>query len=319
MTTVEAPNVRVISFEGGGDDMDAPIKAINTDAAFRDKHGLCSINSINWGRVAVQTVHWFFSYFRACEASGRGVGTRMHFVVPTGAMGNVAAGFIAREMGLPANLTCGVNANDIVHRCVARGQFHRAGMHRTISQAINIQVPYNMERVLYYLGGRDPTLTRGWMHIMDTTGKLTLRGPHLRALRAALNAESVTDGETAAVMRGCYEGHGYLCDPHTAVAISAGEKLGLLDGAPQAGGYPVVVLATAHAAKFEGAVRRSLGDGFWEGEFLRVHMPESARELEQKPEVGGAPAGKLFRVGEDWVAQLRTVVETGFGVGQSRL
>eukprot|EP01049_Picozoa_sp_SAG25_P005453 SAG25_NODE_374_length_8940_cov_97.908155_10_plen_241_part_00 len=154
MTTVDAPNVAVAAFEGGGDDMDAPIKAISTDTAFRERHGVTSANSINLGRVVVQTIHHFWSYFRTVESlassqgenvqkSGRDswrVGRPLNFAIPTGAMGNVTAGLLAQKMGCPiaAPFICGVNANNILHRAVTTGEFHRQPMQRTLSEAINI-------------------------------------------------------------------------------------------------------------------------------------------------------------------------------------
>lgn len=323
MTTVDSPNVRVIAFEGGGDDMDALIKAITTDRAFRDRHGLCSVNSINWGRVAMQVVHWFSAYLQAARLEGVQAGRRMHFSVPTGAMGNVAAGLFAKMMGLPVDkILCGVNHNDIVHRAVATGRFHKQELVRTLSEAINIQVPYNFERVLYALSGCDAPLTRSWMRIMDMTKKLTLRGRHLRRLRGTFLSARVSDEEMLRTVREYRSRHGYLVDPHTAVALHACGQLGL---ARNAGGRvganparrPTVVLATAHAAKFEEAVRAALGDAFWQRDMPGL-MPEAARRLEGRREVGGAGAGSVFREGEDWLQRLRGVVEAVSGERQQR-
>ena len=129
MTTVVDPSVVVHSFEGGGDDMDAPIKAVVTDPTMAAKHGICSLNSVNWGRVVVQQCHYFWCYFRAIGATGFPdlVGRFIDFAVPTGAMGNVCAGMYAREMGLPIRrFVVGTNANDITHRTIQRGEFHKA-------------------------------------------------------------------------------------------------------------------------------------------------------------------------------------------------
>jgi len=310
MSTVAADNVSVFAFEGGGDDMDAPIKSVSTDPSFREAHGLCSVNSINWGRIAVQTVHWFFAYFEAIRRAGLGVGAPVQFVVPTGAMGNTAAGFVAIQMGLPiSRINCGTNANDIVYRCCKGGRFYKEEMRRTISEAINCQVPYNFERILYFLSGQDPALTRAWMRIVEVSGRLTLRGRHLRLLQRHFDAQHVSDEETAEAIFSCHAQAGYICDPHTAVAVKAGEKLGLLDGAANAASQPVVILATAHPAKFEAAIRRGLGGQFWDDVFVEQHLPERVRKLMTLPEVGGAPGGKVFVEGEDWTKRLRTVVE----------
>jgi threonine synthase len=156
MTTEQAENVKVFAFEGGGDDMDAPIKALSTDSGFQRKHGLTSVNSINIGRILTQTVHYFWSYLRAIEKKNLEIGAPLQFALPCGALGNATAGLMAKLMGLPvSNILCGTNDNDIFHRAVALGDFSRADcMVRTLSEAINIQVPYNFERMLYLLRSR---------------------------------------------------------------------------------------------------------------------------------------------------------------------
>eukprot|EP00434_Breviolum_minutum_P042884 symbB.v1.2.038190.t1/scaffold5866.1/size22960/1 len=100
------------------------------------------------------------------------MGSFLDFVIPGGALGNTAAAFMAREMGLPLRrLICGVNQNDITHRTIAKGEFHRQEcMFKTLSDAINIQVPYNMERIFYYLTGGDSQVVKSWMTTMDSTG-----------------------------------------------------------------------------------------------------------------------------------------------------
>jgi threonine synthase len=130
MTTVDAPNVAVAAFEGSGDDMDAPIKRLTTDVAFKEAFGVTSVNSINIGRVTVQTIHYFWAYFRTIDQLAKAddsgsfqIGTPLHFAIPTGAMGNVTAGLLAQRMGCPiVKFCCGVNANNILDRAVRCGR-----------------------------------------------------------------------------------------------------------------------------------------------------------------------------------------------------
>ena len=103
MTTETAENVYVFAFEGGGDDMDGPIKALNTDTAFQQQHGLSSVNSINIGRVVAQTVHYFWCYLRAMEKKNLEVGASLQFSLPCGALGNASAALLAKRMGLPVS------------------------------------------------------------------------------------------------------------------------------------------------------------------------------------------------------------------------
>ena len=105
MTTERADNVKVFAFEGGGDDMDAPIKALSTDGSFQQTHALSSVNSINIGRVVSQTVHYVWSYLRAIERKRLPVGTRVQFALPCGALGNATAGSLSFSLSLSLSLS----------------------------------------------------------------------------------------------------------------------------------------------------------------------------------------------------------------------
>lgn len=241
--------VRAIRFEGGGDDMDLPIKSLVTDQDFKRRHGLTSVNSINLGRVLAQTAHYVWSFLRATEANHEEV----TFVVPTGAMGNLAAGSLARAMGVPIHsFVAATNDNDITHRVIATGLFHRRPMKRTLSEAINIQVPYNFERVLYILT-RDQDQVAQWYKGMEATGQIDLEGDLLDEIQLIFKSQRVSDSRMLATIRD-YHRLGYLADPHTAVALAA------LDDAR---GPRPIVLATAHPCKFKEALVQALGETFW--------------------------------------------------------
>eukprot|EP00041_Stephanoeca_diplocostata_P004081 m.40669 g.40669 ORF g.40669 m.40669 type:complete len:517 (-) comp14847_c0_seq1:469-2019(-) len=288
MTTVRDPDcVRVYAFEGGGDDMDGPIKRVTSDPSFKAKYGLTSVNSINLGRVTVQTVHYFFAYFRAIERSaGLNIGDDVAFCIPTGAMGNVTAGELARRMGLPiAKLCCGVNENDIVHRAMSRGEFWKQRMVRTLSEAINIQVPYNFERLLYLWLESNPSEVRKHMECMESEGRITLPQDTLKSMQTVLLSAVVTDDQMLETMRSLKENTSYLVDPHTAVAMHCRGQLEPNDLPEKT---PIIVLATAHPCKFEVAVRRALGNDFWSNEMV---SPRQAVELQSHSEVGGVAGG----------------------------
>merc|ERR1719160_1645638 len=191
MTTVTASNAQVIAFQGGGDDMDLPIKHMSVDTAFAKKHGLCGVNSTNIGRPIGQMPHYFWTYFRVLDTYNLDVGEMVDFVLPTGAMGNMAAGTFAKKCGLPiGRFVAACNANDITDRAIRLGNFHRSEqMVKTLSEAINIQVPYNFERILYYLSGEDTAIVREWMSIMDSAGKLTLPQKWLSKLQDTYSSQ----------------------------------------------------------------------------------------------------------------------------------
>eukprot|EP01062_Namystynia_karyoxenos_P043905 TRINITY_DN32167_c0_g1_i1.p2 TRINITY_DN32167_c0_g1~~TRINITY_DN32167_c0_g1_i1.p2 ORF type:complete len:524 (+),score=120.18 TRINITY_DN32167_c0_g1_i1:63-1634(+) len=282
MTTVNSPSVRVGEFEGSGDDMDVPIKRMAADADFSRAIGLTGVNSYNLARPVSQAVHYFWTYFRATEEAGNAL-PPLHVVLPTGAMGNVVGGTLAKEMGLPLErLSCAVNANDITHRAISKGLFHRSeAMVKTLSDAINIQVPYNFERLLYYATGCRPERCAAWMQEMDATGRLTLPADALAAVQSRHGSCRVDDDEMLETLLWVYKEHGYLCDPHTAVGFAGVRRLGYCEaGAPRC-----ALLATAHPCKFEESVTKAIGPGDWARYAASGDFPAAARDLMDKPEV----------------------------------
>uniref|UniRef100_A0A7N4V5D9 Threonine synthase like 2 n=1 Tax=Sarcophilus harrisii TaxID=9305 RepID=A0A7N4V5D9_SARHA len=175
MTTVIEENVHVFGVDGNSDELDEPIKDVFADVAFAKKHNLMSLNSINWSRVLVQMAHHFFAYFQCVPSMDICPLPTVEVVVPTGAAGNLAAGCIAREMGLPIRLVAVVNQNDIIHRTVQKGDFSLSGITRlTLASAMDIQVPYNMERIFWLLSGSHSGLLRALMEQFDRTKNLCL-------------------------------------------------------------------------------------------------------------------------------------------------
>ncbi|XP_042546429.1 threonine synthase-like 2 isoform X2 [Dipodomys spectabilis] len=175
MTTVVKDNVHVFGVEGNSDELDEPIKAVFADVAFVKKHNLMSLNSINWSRVLVQIAHHFFAYFQCTPSMDTHPLPLVEVVVPTGAAGNLAAGCIAQKMGLPIRLVVGVNHNDIIHRTIQRGDFSLSeAVTPTLASAMDIQVPYNMERIFWLHSGCNSQVTRSLMEKFESTHTLLL-------------------------------------------------------------------------------------------------------------------------------------------------
>ncbi|XP_049508056.1 threonine synthase-like 2 isoform X2 [Panthera uncia] len=175
MTTVLRENVHVFGVEGNSDELDEPIKAVFADVAFVKKHNLMSLNSINWSRVLVQMAHHFFAYFQCVPSLDMDPLPRVEVVVPTGAAGNLAAGCIAQKMGLPIGLVVAVNRNDIIHRTVQQGDFSLSeAVEQTLASAMDIQVPYNMERIFWLLSGSNSQVTRALMEQFERTQSVSL-------------------------------------------------------------------------------------------------------------------------------------------------
>jgi threonine synthase len=224
------------------------VKAVNADAAFKERHAIGAVNSINWARILAQTVYYFYAWGRL---SGGDPGFRASFSVPTGNFGDVFAGYLARAMGLPMErLLIATNRNDILTRFVHSGEYADAGeVYHTLSPAMDIQMASNFERYLYFLYDRDPAAVRALLADLAATGGLRVDGERLARVQAELEAVAVSDPETLEQIRATFAESGYILCPHTAVGVRAAR------GRPE-----MVCLATAHPAKFVEAVREAIGE-----------------------------------------------------------
>ena len=250
MTTVDAPNVHAIALDGTFDDCQALVKAMFNHAGFRDELRLSGVNSINWARIAAQTVY----YFTAAAALG-GPHRPVSFSVPTGNFGDVLAGWVAKRMGLPVDrLMVATNANDILHRTLAQGAYEVRGVTPTTSPSMDIQVSANFERLLFEAYGRDPAAIRILMAGLAQSRAFAIAPEPLARIRAEFASAAIGEDDVAAEIGETWRTAGYMLDPHTAVGVRAAKAL-LRDGPS----IPVVSLATAHPAKFPDAVERATG------------------------------------------------------------
>jgi threonine synthase len=266
MTTVDAPNVRVVAVDGTFDDCQDMVKAMFNDAPFRDRLGLSAVNSINWARVMAQIVY----YVTACDL----LATPINVCVPSGNFGNVFAGWIAKRMGAPIDqLVVASNANDILTRFFNDNDMSAAPVLPSLSPSMDIQVSSNFERLLFEMNDRDGGATAEQLRRFRATGKLSIE-PDQRAefLDGTFQAERVDDAETLEVIARTFREAGMLLDPHTAVGVGAVAKLrasGSLSGT-------TVTLATAHPAKFPDAVEQATG--------VRPPLPAHLADLFELPE-----------------------------------
>ena len=248
MTTVDSPNVFNLAVEGTFDDCQDLVKALFADEAFRDEMHLSAVNSINWARVMAQVVYY-------CYAGLQLGGTREHpvdFTVPTGNFGNVFAAVIARRMGAPVGrLIIASNSNDILTRFINTGVMRQTGVVETLSPSMDIQVSSNFERFLYDVCGRDGIEVARRMAEFRATGELAFSRDEMAEVRSWFAAASFDDDETLHLMADAYA-TGVMLDPHTAVAVGAAKRFAQT-------GTPMVVVGTAHPAKFPYAVERATG------------------------------------------------------------
>jgi threonine synthase len=268
MTTVEAPNVHAIAIEGTFDDCQDLVKALFADDRRRQALNLSAVNSINWARIAAQTVY----YFAAATALGA-PDRPVSFTVPTGNFGNVYAGHVARTLGLPVErLVIGTNRNDVLARYFATGLMAIGPVEASLSPSMDIQVASNFERLLFELKGRSATAVAMAMQIFRRTGALPADDQAWRMAYGLFSARKVDDTTTMQTIAETYARSGVLIDPHTAVAVAAARA----ETGEHGCAAPMIALGCAHPAKFPDAVERATG--------IRPPLPPPLADLLDRPE-----------------------------------
>ncbi len=266
MTTVEDDNIHTIAVAGTFDDCQALVKGMFNHHAFADRVRLAGVNSINWSRIVAQAVYYFTSAV-ALGAPHR----KLAFTVPTGNFGDVFAGYVAERMGLPVDrLVVATNVNDILVRTLASGSYEVRDVHPTTSPSMDIQVSSNFERLLFDANARDPKPVKAAMASLAQSRRFAVSPRALSEIRANFTADRADEEEVASTIRTVLRETGHFVDPHTAVGIAVAEKE-VRDPA-----VPMIVLSTAHAAKFPDAVEAACG--------ARPALPDWLSDLESRPE-----------------------------------
>ena len=285
MTTVLAPNVHNLALEDASfDDAQAIVKRMFNDKGMTDRFAIGAVNSINWARLMAQVVYYF--------AAGLQLGAphrKVAFSVPTGNFGDVFAGYVAAQMGLPVEkLIVATNVNDILHRALANGDYSQGTVTPTAAPSMDIQVSSNFERLLFDLGGRDGKALAEQMAGFEATKAMQLTNAQREGASALFQSARADADEMASTIRWAWENCGELIDPHTACGLFAARSAGI-DAS-----IPVVTLATAHPAKFPEAVERATGH--------RPGLPERVGDLFEREERFTSLTGSFEAVAE-FVAQ----------------
>jgi threonine synthase len=248
MTTSAKANVFALAVDGNFDDCQNLVKEMFNDHAFRDRVQLSGVNSINWARIMAQIVY----YFSAALSLGS-PDRPVSFTVPTGNFGDVFAGYAAKRMGLPIErLVVATNENDILARALDTGRYEMRGVRMTTSPSMDIQISSNFERLLFEAGGRNAGAVRRSMAGLKQSGAFEIEPETLQRIRDEFDAARAGEAEVAGTIRTMLERNALLLDPHTACAVHAAEHAASTE-------TPMVVLATAHPAKFPAAVQEASG------------------------------------------------------------
>ena len=254
MFSLQEPNIHNLAIDGTFDDCQDIVKAVSGDAAFKARHRIGAVNSINWARVAAQVVYYFKGYFAATRANDE----RVAFAVPSGNFGNILAAHVARSMGLPIErLVLATNENDVLDEFFRTGHYRpraAAETHATSSPSMDISKASNFERFAYELVDRDPTALRALWQSLARDGGFDLAGtPALERLRSSgfVSGRS-SHADRLATIREVSTRYGVVIDPHTADGLGVGRKL-----CPP--GVPLVAIETALPVKFAATIREALG------------------------------------------------------------
>ncbi len=257
MVTQRGDNVAVFGVRGNFDDCQAAVKATFNDAAFNawlhDEHRirLSSANSINWGRLLPQIVYYVSAYADMVAAGGVVAGEPIDVCVPTGNFGNILGAYYAKRMGVPiGRLLCASNANNVLADFIATGTYDitTRTFVTTPSPSMDILVSSNLERLLYHLAG--PERVREWMAALTSDRRFRVDRETFHAMRDFLIGDWVSNDDSLTTIRRVFDETGYLMDPHTAVAWEVAER--------SRAENPVLVVSTAHWAKFGADVYRAL-------------------------------------------------------------
>jgi threonine synthase len=269
MTTASEANVRTLALQGSFDDCQTIVKAMFQDKSLRQAVDLSGVNSINWARIAAQAVYYFTSAV-ALGAPHR----KVAFAVPTGNFGDAFAGYVAAQMGLPIErIVVATNANDIVARALQNGRYGRGPVQATQSPAMDIQIASNFERLYFEATRREALETSRAFSAFNSTGLIDIPPQAFAAMGELYWGEAVDEGETSRTIVATLNETGELIDPHTAVALGAAKRI---KAQGKLGSTPLVVLSTAHAAKFPEAVLAAAG--------LEPPLPAAARGIGERIE-----------------------------------
>lgn len=271
MYSLQDKNIHNIAIEGVFDDCQDLVKAVNSDAAYKAAHHIGAVNSINWARVLAQSVY----YFKAWLALDLPAGSAVNFCVPSGNFGNIYAGYLAKQMGLPiAHLIIATNENDVLYEALQTGHYRArpaAEVEKTSSPSMDIGKASNFERYLYNLSSNNAAQTAARWKTLAADGAIDLR-PLMDAIRASgFTAGRSDHAARLATIRETYQVYNRLIDPHTADGVYVAKHW----RAENKSERPLICLETALPAKFEATVREATG--------LRAPRPAQFEEIEEAP------------------------------------
>jgi threonine synthase len=284
MFSLQEPNIHNIAIEGMFDDCQDLVKAVASDLEFKERHALGAVNSINWARVVAQVVYYFKGYFAATSSNDE----QVSFAVPSGNFGNIFAGHVAKQMGLPIRrLVLATNENDVLDEFFRTGRYRprkAAETHATTSPSMDISKASNFERFLWDMVGQDGDKVARLMRQVDEEGGFDLSTDNAWEKideDSGFASGRSTHADRIETIRLVKKKYGQVIDPHTADGVKIALRL-------REARIPMICLETALPAKFDETIVEALGE----------HAPrpagfEGIEALPQRVEVMKADAEAL--------------------------
>ena len=251
MTTVNSKNVFNIAVKGSFDDCQTLVKSMFNDLNFRRSINMSGVNSINWARIVVQVVYYFYSHFRLSEKNKKSV-----FSVPTGNFGDIYAGYIASKMGLPiSKLIIATNENDLLYKFLRNGIYRPSKVKFSISPSMDIQVASNFERLISSYYNNNSKKISALMKQLSSKGFYKIDKNTLRKIKNIFYSKSVNANNTKKTIKMIYKYNNKILDPHSSVGFRALEDYYLNHSKKSEN---LFCLETAHPAKFAETIYKIL-------------------------------------------------------------
>ena len=271
MYSLQDENIHNIAVKGMFDDCQDIVKAVQNDAAFKEKYHIGTVNSINWGRIVAQVVYYFAGYFKATQSNDE----QVSFCVPSGNFGNVCAGHIAKQMGLPIRrLIVATNENDVLDEFFKTGAYRPRNSEHTYvtsSPSMDISKASNFERFVFDLMDRDPQeINTLWAEVAAGKGFDLQFALDKVGGKYGFTSGKSTHADRLATIKQVYEQDQELIDPHTADGVKVAREV-------REEGETVVCLETALAAKFDATIHEAVGD-------VAIPRPAALEGLEKLPQ-----------------------------------
>lgn len=265
MTTILNQNIHNIAVNSYFDDCQDMVKEMFKNPEFMQGKRLSAVNSINWARIVAQIVYYFQAVLQITGAE-----KPVSFSVPSGNLGDVFGGYLAKKMGLPVGrLIVTTNENDILHRFFSNNDYSKQGVKKTVAPSMDIQISSNFERLMFLEHNYNGKLINEKMIKFREEGHLEVDAEIYEHITETFKSSASNDADIKEEIKRVYDKYNYVVCPHTATGTIAAEKFYQEDEI-------MVVLATAHPAKFPEVVTESIN--------IHPELPEHLSDLMSKPE-----------------------------------